>query len=153
MIDVDDLIAIKEACENELYGNTKDNELDRVKEKFDKIDKTFTRETKLLAEKELIEKQYCDNAILQRYVKIIKELEKITQLQNSSKELYEEFERLELPRLTGKNCELVLTKTYMKTQINSKQFLTDFKPDSKMYQKYVEQKPVKGHLSLKRLNG
>ena len=77
----------------------------------------------------------------------------LTQLQNSSKELYEEFERLELPRLTGKNCELVLTKTYMKTQINSKQFLTDFKPDSKMYQKYVEQKPVKGHLSLKRLNG
>ena len=71
----------------------------------------------------------------------------------SSKELYKEFERLELPRLTGKNCELVLTKTYMKTQINSKQFLTDFKPDSKMYQKYVEQKPVKGHLSLKRLNG
>lgn len=152
-IEIDDLMAIKQACEEDLYTkSSKDEELNKLQEKFKKIDRTFIRESKLLGEKELIEKQYSDNAVLQRYIKIIKELEKLTQLQNSSKELYEDFERLEIPRLTGKNCELVLTKTYMKTQINSKLFLTDFKPDSKMYQKYVEHKPVKGHVSLKKLN-
>jgi organic radical activating enzyme len=78
------------------------------------------------------------------------DLDKARQIQEGAKELYEKMNELNIENYDGAHCKVVLKRPYERRQINSTEFLKDFKPNSDMYKKYVEVKVIKGHVTLKK---
>lgn len=128
---------------------------DRIKkleDKFKRLDRKASDIENLKLEKEQIEGTYTDNEILQRYIAICKKIEK-QEAKLSDKvlkdQLYVEMLDTDKPRLVGNYLSISLTKPYIKTSVDSTKFIKDNKPGSKLYEKYVKETEVKGHVSIK----
>lgn len=135
-------------------------------EAFKKYDKLQGKKDNLELEKSMIEDTYKDNEILQRYIKLIKQINKIEEEDKAKKDnLYalnqEQDEPLDM--LTGKNCEVTFTKPYTKNNWDSKNFEIDFfnidedkektkyKYYKEIYTKYCKKTNVKGSAKVKLL--
>lgn len=98
-----------------------------------------------------------DNQILQEYISLMEtKQEVLDSIKKSNEEMYEVTMDLfdngiakeEIDELLSGSVydRLTLKLPYTKKQIRSKEFLEDFKPDTEMYQKYVEEKTIKGNI-------
>ena len=125
-------------------------EYDGIMKALEDVDKAVQDELSLTYKKMMMEQTYKDNEQLQEYIKLLEDLDKARQIQEGAKELYEKMNELNIENYDGAHCKVVLKRPYERRQINSTEFLKDFKPNSDMYKKYVEVKVIKGHVTLKK---
>lgn len=108
-----------------------------TKQEVEQLIKNFERDNK-------------DNEVLKQYLKLLKKLEKAEKEIDSGKTyLYEGMMSEEIDMLNGAICDISLKKPYDKTNIDTKKFLLDNKPGSKLYEKYASVKEVKGNIIVK----
>ena len=117
---------------------------------FNKLDKLAKSKHELEVLKHSIEKEFKDNEILKKYINTIKKIDKVDKKLDEAKSyMYDMMQDIEDPILTGEYLQITLKKPYIRKQMNMTKFLEDYKSDSKMYKKYVEEKLVKGNVNLK----
>lgn len=124
--------------------------MSKLSDDFNKYEKAL--ETKQEVEQSIknFERDNKDNEVLKQYLKLLKKLEKAEKEIDSGKTyLYEGMMAEEIDMLNGAVCDITLKKPYDKTNIDTKKFLTDNKPGSKLYEKYVSVKEVKGNIIVK----
>ena len=93
---------------------------------------------------------YKNHEILGRYLEIINEIADLeVEDKETDKTLYDSMEGSGVELYEGKHCNIEIKHAYTKTQMNTKQFLQDFSPRTKMYQKYVSIVNVKGNILIK----
>lgn len=142
--------------------------MSKLTEAFKKYDNKKGRRANLQLEKEMIEGTYKDNEILQRYIKIINQINKIDEEDKLDRDNLNSINRAEdgdnVNELVGSNCEVTFSKPYSKDNFEVKSFLQDFgKIDenkekmkyryySEVYKKYYKQTTVKGSAKVKLLN-
>lgn len=126
--------------------------MNSLTENFKFIDKLQGRIQKLQKQKEQFIKDNKDNEILKEFIKI---LEKEKQLNSNLKEykdiLYDNMCDENIDVLSGNHLDITLKRPYYKTEVLTKKFLKDNKEGSKLYEKYVTKKQVKGNLIIKEL--
>lgn len=128
-----------------------------VKTKLDesckKKDRLKGKIKKLQAEKAAMELLYKDTEILGKYLSIINELAELeVEDKETDKALYDIMEGSGVELYEGKHVDITIKHSYTRTQMNTKQFLQDFSPKTKMYQKYISQIDVKGNILVKDKN-
>lgn len=126
--------------------------MNSLTENFKFIDRLQGRIQKLQKQKEQFIKDNKDNEILKEFIKI---LEKEKQLNSNLKEykdiLYDNMCDENIDVLSGNHLDITLKRPYYKTEVLTKKFLKDNKEGSKLYEKYVTKKQVKGNLIIKEL--
>lgn len=126
--------------------------MNSLTENFKFIDRLQGRIQKLQKQKEQFIKDNKDNEILKEFIKI---LEKEKQLNSNLKEykdiLYDNMCDENIDVLNGNHLDITLKRPYYKTEVLTKKFLKDNKEGSKLYEKYVTKKQVKGNLIIKEL--
>lgn len=130
-----------------------------LSEKFSKVDKVLGKKENLLLEKEMIENTYKDNEILQKYIKVLKSIDKIEKEDKANKDtLYDLMMEEDVDCLDGKNCQVTLKKPYIKKEFDLKGFtkyideqIKDkyYKYYLEIYNKFVKDKSVKGNVTIK----
>ena len=101
-----------------------------LSEKFSKVDKVLGKKENLLLEKEMIENTYKDNEILQKYIKVLKSIEKIEKEDKANKDtLYDLMMEEDVDCLDGKNCQVTLKKPYIKKEFDLKGFTNRYYND------------------------
>lgn len=154
----EDLEAIKEASANLMNEDNieeEDQELVLLEEELSKFDKTKAKKALELEKKKLLyEEAHKNDKEFQEYLKILKDIE------NNNKD-FDDFKKEYLPKLEknnktkyeGKYCTITCVMPYDKREFNSEAFYEDYSPDSRMYQKYVTIKKVKGNVKIKLIKG
>lgn len=121
-----------------------------LNEAFKKKDKLKGKVKKLQAEKAAMELLYKDHEILGKYLKILNDLAELeVEDKDTDKTLYEIMEGSGVDLYEGKYVDITIKHSYTRTQMNTKQFLQDFSPRTKMYQKYITLNEVKGNIISK----
>lgn len=117
---------------------------------FKKFDRMLGKRKELLEEKKEIEKQSKDNELLARYLEIVAEISK---LEKDNKDMYSElYDNMSLEQidlLEGKNCNITLKHPYERISFNTKLFLQEHSPRTKLYKQYVTKEAVKGNIMVK----
>lgn len=122
----------------------------KLEESCKKKDKLKGKMKKLQAEKAAMELLYKDHEILGRYLQIINELANLdVEDKETDKTLYDIMEGSGVELFEGKHIDITIKHSYTRTQMNTKQFLQDFSPKTKMYQKYISLIDVKGNIIVK----
>lgn len=136
---------------NEGYNEaTEDLIKTKLTESFKKKDKLRGKISKLQAEKAAMELLYKDNELLGKYMSIIEQIASLNiQDKELDDEIYENMEASGTELLEGKNCDITIKHPYTRTQMNTKQFLQDYSPKTKMYKKYISIIEVKGNIIVK----
>lgn len=124
--------------------------MSKLSEDFNRYDKAQEKKIELLRQKELMEEQFKDNEVLKSYLKILKKIDKCNkEIEDGKTYLYEGMLDEEIDMLNGAVCDVSIKKPYIKSSIDTTKFLKDNQPGSKLYQKYVTQKSVKGNIIVK----
>lgn len=122
----------------------------KLDESCKKKDRLKGKIKKLQAEKAAMELLYKDTEILGKYLSIINELAELeVEDKETDKTLYDIMEGSGVELYEGKHCDIGIKHSYTKTQMNTKQFLQDFSPRTKMYQKYITIVDVRGNILIK----
>lgn len=126
--------------------------MSNMSENFKFIDRLQGRIHKIQKEKEEFEKQNKDNEVLKQYIKILQEEKELNSNMKEYKDLlYEDMLHEDIDELNGNHLDITLKRPYYKTEVLTKKFLKDYKEGSKLYEKYVTKKQVKGNLIIKEL--
>ena len=147
---LEELRLASEESLNNYDADKADEAYDEVMKALDDVDRAVAEEASLEYKKQMIEELYLDNEVLQDYIKVLAEIERVRKVQEDAKQLYTQMHELNIDGFEGTFCNIVLTKPYDRRQINSSKFFSDYKPESAEYKKYVEVKQVKGHITLKK---
>lgn len=124
--------------------------MSKLTEDFKKLNKMVSKKSALAVLKEQFEFENKDNEVLKTYIKLLKAMEKQDKaIETIKPTLYEEMVSEDIDDLQGDFCAVTLVRPFVKTNINIDRFLEDFKPGSKMYERYVETKDNKGHIKIK----
>lgn len=124
----------------------------KLKNKFNKYDKQRGEILALEREKQELEILNKDNEVLQKYIQLCNEIAELNKEISSSEikdYFYEEMSTQDIPELKGKYCYITLKKPYYRKSINTTKFFEDNDPNSRLYKKYVEQKLIKGNVTVK----
>lgn len=122
----------------------------KLDESLKKKDRLKGKIKKLEAEKAAMELLYKSHEILGKYLSIIDELANLqVEDKETDKTLYDIMEGSGVELYEGKHCDIGIKHAYTKTQMNTKQFLQDFTPRTKMYQKYISIVDVRGNILIK----
>lgn len=121
-------------------------------EAFEKADKTNNKLDTLKYEIASFENDNKDNEILKEYIKLLNQKEKYEKYLNDVKaQLYENMMIVDIDALNGKTLDANLTRPYIKREILLADFIKDNPEGSKLYNKYVRDKQIKGNVKLKNL--
>lgn len=124
--------------------------MSKLTEDFKKLNRMISKKSALTVLKEQFELENKNNEVLKSYIKLLKDIEKQDKAIESVKPvMYEEMLSEDIDDLQGDFCTVTLVRPFTKTNINRDKFLDDFKPGSKMYEKYIEVKDNKGHIKIK----
>lgn len=118
---------------------------------FNKFTRLLKKQIKLKEELTIIKAQNPDNEILQKYIKILEDISKLdTSIEEAKKGyLYESALKSPDTELENEIVKVTFVKPYEKADLNRDLFLEDYKPESKMYKKYITIKEVKGSIKYK----
>lgn len=129
--------------------------IDKLKQHFEQLSKKIRRKKKLQTELDEFVKEHKDNEVLKEYLKKMNQLEEITNIINDKdgfkSDLYIDLLECNEKELEDKYCKVNLVSPYDKTVFKLDQFILDYKPGSKLYDKYVEKQLVKGHVKITEL--
>lgn len=149
----EDLEAIKEASNKLMNGE----EIEEVSPGRKLLDEDYKRTKKYVSKKKKLEKELAafelmnqDNEVLQKYMKLLKDLEEANKgIDEAKKTLYEEMLAEDETKYECDEFKVTLKKPYIKREFNSEAFYEDYAPNSRMYKKYVNEKEVKGNVTIK----
>ena len=121
------------------------------------LDEDYKRTKKYVTKKKKLEKELAafeilnqDNEVLQKYIKLLKDLEEANKgIDDAKKTLYEEMLKVDESKYECEDYKVTLKKPYIKREFNSEAFYEDYAPNSRMYKKYVNEKEVKGNVTIK----
>lgn len=120
-----------------------------LKENFEKVNNVLLAKKQLELRRIELEK-IITNKALQEYIEVRKELKAADEeLANAKIYLYEGMMEEDIDSLDGTTCNVTLKRPYVKTAIDTKKFLADFKPETAMYKTYVKETEVKGNITIK----
>lgn len=154
---------LKADANAELYGNVDEDDNEQVTSMENEQDKEnalsdFSKFTRLIRRykkvqtelRELVEINK-DNEELQRYVKLLSKLDKLSEDLDSARKgyLYESASKVPNLKLENNDVKVSVTLPYEKKDFNLAKFEEDYKPDTDMYKKYMITKSVKGNLKYK----
>ena len=148
----EDLEAIKEASQRLMNGEDIEESPDRklLDEDYKRTKKYVTKKKKLEKELAAFEILNQDNEVLQKYMKLLKDLEEANKgIDDAKKTLYEEMLKVDESKYECEDYKVTLKKPYIKREFNSEAFYEDYAPNSRMYKKYVNEKEVKGNVTIK----
>jgi len=148
----EDLEAIKEASQKLMNGEDIEESPDRklLDEDYKRTKKYVTKKKKLEKELAAFEILNQDNEVLQKYMKLLKDLEEANKgIDDAKKTLYEEMLKVDESKYECEDYKVTLKKPYIKREFNSEAFYEDYAPNSRMYKKYVNEKEVKGNVTIK----
>lgn len=151
----EDLEAIKEASQKLMSGEDIEESPDRklLDEDYKRTKKYVTKKKKLEKELTAFEILNQDNEVLQKYMKLLKDLEEANKgIDDAKKTLYEEMLKVDESKYECEDYKVTLKKPYIKREFNSEAFYEDYAPNSRMYKKYVNEKEVKGNVTIKILD-
>lgn len=151
----EDLEAIKEASQKLMSGEDIEESPDRklLDEDYKRTKKYVTKKKKLEKELAAFEILNQDNEVLQKYMKLLKDLEEANKgIDDAKKTLYEEMLKVDESKYECEDYKVTLKKPYIKREFNSEAFYEDYAPNSRMYKKYVNEKEVKGNVTIKILD-
>lgn len=151
----EDLEAIKEASQKLMSGEDIEESPDRklLDEDYKRTKKYVTKKKKLEKELDAFEILNQDNEVLQKYMKLLKDLEEANKgIDDAKKTLYEEMLKVDESKYECEDYKVTLKKPYIKREFNSEAFYEDYAPNSRMYKKYVNEKEVKGNVTIKILD-
>lgn len=127
----------------------------KLEEHFDSLSKKIRNKKKIQSQLDKFMEQNKDNEILKEYLKLISKLDEMSNTINDKEgfkqDIYEDMIACNEDKMEDKYCKVALVKPYDKTVFNLDLFLQDYKPSSKMYNKYVEKQSVKGHVKITEL--
>lgn len=152
----EDLEAIKEASAKLMKGE----EIEEVSPGRKLLDEDYKRTKRFVSKKKKLEKELAafeimnqDNEVLQKYMKLLKDLEEANKgIDEAKKTLYEEMLDQDVTKYECEEYKVTLKKPYIKREFNSEAFYEDYAPNSRMYKKYVNEKEVKGNVTIKILD-
>ena len=148
----EDLEAIKEASDKLLKEDIEEVSAGRklLEEDYKKTGKFISKKKKLEKELTAFEIMNQDNEVLQKYMKLLKDLEEANKgIDEAKKTLYEEMLDQDETKYECDDYKVTLKKPYIKREFNSEAFYEDYAPNSRMYKKYVNEKEVKGNVTIK----
>lgn len=151
----EDLEAIKEASQKLINGEDLEESIGRklLNEDYKKTKRNVVKKKKLEKELAAFEIMNQDNEILKQYIKMLKDLEEANKgIEESKKTLYEEMLAEDESKYECDEFKVTLKKPYTKREFNSEAFYEDYAPNSRMYKKYVNEKEVKGNVTIKILD-
>lgn len=151
----EDLEAIKEASQKLMNGEDIEESEGRklLNEDYKKTKRNVVKKKKLEKELAAFEIMNQDNEILKQYIKMLKDLEEANKgIEESKKTLYEEMLAEDESKYECDEFKVTLKKPYTKREFNSEAFYEDYAPNSRMYKKYVNEKEVKGNVTIKILD-
>lgn len=151
----EDLEAIKEASQKLMNGEDLEESEGRklLNEDYKKTKRNVVKKKKLEKELAAFEIMNQDNEILKQYIKMLKDLEEANKgIEESKKTLYEEMLAEDESKYECDEFKVTLKKPYTKREFNSEAFYEDYAPNSRMYKKYVNEKEVKGNVTIKILD-
>ena len=123
-----------------------------LNENFQKVDDTIKRKDQLEKEKIAMELVFKEHELFSKYLEILKDIEMCDkELEDAKTYLYEGMLDEDIDFLDGQFCNVTLKKPYYKRSFNMEAFTKDYKPESKMYKKYIKTTLVKGNINLKKL--
>lgn len=124
--------------------------MNNLSENFKYLDRLQGRLNKVRTEKEQFEEEHKSDEVLKQYIKM---LLKEQQLEDNIKEckdiLYNDMCDSDIDMLNGNHIDVTLKRPYFKTEVLTKKFLKDNKEGSKLYEKYVTRKSIKGNINIK----
>lgn len=124
----------------------------KLNESFSKLDNLAANEVQLKERITIFLNQNKGNEILEQYIAMEKELNETKEkLEEGKKDLYDPMRLEDIDELNGTFINCTLVKPYIKRQINGKEFFKLIKPTDKLYKQVVEEKEVKGHINLKKI--
>jgi len=152
----EDLEAIKEASNKLMNGE----EIEEVSPSRKLLEEDYKRTKKFVSKKKKLEQELVafelmnqDNEVLQKYMKLLKDLDDVNKgIEEAKKTLYEEMLDQDETKYECEEYKVTLKKPYIKREFNSEAFYEDYAPNSRMYKKYVNEKEVKGNVSIKILD-
>lgn len=146
----EDLEAIKEASNKLMNGEEVSIEKKRLDESYTRVKKAVSKKKKL--ERDLIEFEIMNksNEVLQKYMKLLKDIEDINKSIEEEKPELEEVMRLNNEKKYETDDFKISRKDgSIRRSLNSEAFFQDFAPNSRMYKKYVREIEVKGSVTIK----
>lgn len=124
----------------------------QINDSFNKVDQAVLQRKELLKKKLIFEKVNKNNSVLKEYIDILKGIEEADkEIEASKAYMYDLMLEKDTDLLEGKNINISLKRPYEKTSLNSKLFLEDYKPGSRMYNKYVRKTICKGNITIKEI--
>lgn len=149
----EDLEAIKEASAKLMNGEEVSTEKKRLDESYTRVKKAVSKKKKL--ERDLIEFEIMNkgNEVLQKYMKLLKDIEDINKSIEEEKPELEEVMRLNNEKKYETDDFKISRKDgSIRRSLNSEAFFQDFASNSRMYKKYVRETEVKGSVTIKILD-
>lgn len=127
----------------------------KLEEHFSSLSKKIRNKKKVQSELDKFVEQNKDNEVLKQYMKLIEKLDEMSKAINAKdgfkQDIYEDMVACNEDKVEDKYCKVNLVKPYDKTVFDLDLFLQDYKPTSKMYNKYVQKQNVKGHIKITEL--
>ena len=151
----ENLEAIKEASNKLLEEDVEETSVSKklLEEDYKRTKNFITKKKKLEKEISAFEIINQDNEILKKYMKMLKDLEEANKgIDEAKKSLYEEMLAEGETKYECSDYKVTLKKPYIKREFNSEAFYEDYAPNSRMYKKYVNEKEVKGNVTIKILD-
>ena len=147
----EDLEAIKEASAKLM------NEEEEVSTEKKRLDESYTRVKKAVSKKKKLERDLIEfeimnkgNEVLQKYMKLLKDIEDANKSIEEEKPELEEAMRLNNEKKYETDEFKISRKDgSIRRSLNSEVFFQDFAPNSRMYKKYVKETEVKGSVTIK----
>ena len=152
------LAEIKAASEAELYGNVDEPQEEQedvakvnLLKDFSKFTRLIKKQKKLKDNLKLLEIENKDNELLQKYIKMLKDIDAVEESIEVAKKgyLYESAILAPDTPLENEYVKVTIVKPYNKEEFNKDEFKKDYGEDSEMYQKYFTLKSVKGSIKYK----
>lgn len=146
----EDLEAIKEASAKLMNGEEVSTEKKRLDESYTRVKKAVSKKKKL--ERDLIEFEIMNkgNEVLQKYMKLLKDIEDANKSIEEEKPELEEAMRLNNEKkYETDEFKISRKEGSIRRSLNSEAFFQDFAPNSRMYKKYVKETEVKGSVTIK----
>lgn len=149
----EDLEAIKEASNKLMNGE----EIEEVSTEKKRLDESYTRVKKAVSKKKKLERDLIEfeimnksNEVLQKYMKLLKDIEDANKSIEEEKPELEEAMRLNNEKKYETDDFKISRKDgSIRRSLNSEAFFQDFAPNSRMYKKYVRETEVKGSVTIK----
>lgn len=119
----------------------------KLNNKFKKLNDLATKRDELKKLKMDIETN-TDNAMLQKYIGILNEINEINNSLDEASKLYEEMVDTDTDVYEGSHIIIKLKKPYIRKSFNSEKFYKKYSASSQMYKTYVTEKEIKGNVSV-----